>query len=306
MARVWGGRRLETLFGRSLPGETPVGEIWEIADRPEAQSVVTGGDFDGLTLHALWTTQRAEIFGPEYERHPASRFPLLIKWLDARERLSVQVHPPAHVAPSLGGEPKTEVWYFADCLPGARIYAGVKNGTTRESFELALEAGAVEASLHEIPVHTGDSIFIPSGRIHAIGEGCVIAEIQQNSDTTYRVFDWNRTGLDGKPRDLHIPESLACSDFSDVEPQVDHIARGAIADCSYFKVEKISAPRGGPLEFARGGSFAIGCVLAGGIPFGGIRLGAGAFFLAPAGLPPAEALPGTEALRVTLPVAGER
>lgn len=302
MVRVWGGRRLESLFSKSLPPGEPFGEIWEVVDRPEAQSAVAGGEYAGSTLHDLWSAKRAEIFGADYAPHPAERFPILIKWLDARERLSVQVHPPAHVAPSLGGEPKTEVWYFANCLPEARIYAGVKGGTTRESFEKALANGQVEAVLHEIRVKTGDSIFIPSGRIHAIGEGCVIAEIQQNSDTTYRVFDWNRTGLDGKPRELHIPESLACSDFSDIEPPVDHIPEGVFAECPHFKVERLASEVGGNLEFAKDGRFAIGCVLGGKLRSGSAVLHPGTFFLAPAGSPPARADESASALRITLPL----
>jgi mannose-6-phosphate isomerase len=146
------------------------------------------------------------------------RFPLLIKILDAQEKLSLQVHPPAHKAAELKGEPKTEAWYIADAAPGAELYVGLKRGVMRAEFETKIKTGAVAECFHRVPVKAGDTMFLPSGRVHAIGSGLVIFEIQQNSDTTYRVFDWNRVGLDGKPRDLHVAESLASIDFADFEP----------------------------------------------------------------------------------------
>ena len=239
MERVWGGRRFESVLGKSLPHGTPIGELWEVVDRTDAQSVVHSGPFAGKTLNNLWTAHREEVFGAGYADDPSPRFPLLIKLLDARERLSVQVHPPARLAETLDGEPKTEVWYFLDALPGARIYAGLKRGVTREEFEGLLHSGEVESSLHQISVHTGESIFIPSGRLHAIGEGNLIVEVQQNSDTTYRVFDWNRQGLNGLPRDLHIAQSLASIDFEDFEPDVLPAHDPHIADCPLFRVEKV-------------------------------------------------------------------
>ncbi len=144
MERVWGGRRLESLLGKHLPPSEPVGESWEIVDRADAQSVVHSGSHQGSTLHDLWTQHRTEIFGPDYAEHPSPRFPMLVKLLDARERLSVQVHPPAHAADALGGEPKTEAWYFLDCLPGASIYAGLKRGTSRADLENSIANGTVE------------------------------------------------------------------------------------------------------------------------------------------------------------------
>ena len=239
MERVWGGRRFESVLGKALPHGSLIGELWEVVDREDAQSVVYSGPFAGKTLNDLWSSHREEVFGSAYASSDSPRFPLLIKLLDARERLSVQVHPPAHLAETLGGEPKTEVWYFLDALPGARIYAGLKHGVTREHFEALLHSGDVESSLHQICVHTGESIFIPSGRLHAIGEGNLIVEVQQNSDTTYRVFDWNRQGLDGRPRELHIAQSLASIDFDDFEPKVLPSHDTHIADCPLFRVEKV-------------------------------------------------------------------
>jgi mannose-6-phosphate isomerase len=153
---------------------------------------------------------------------PASgnRFPLLIKILDAREKLSLQVHPPASKAVELKGEPKTEMWFIADAAPGAELFVGLKRGVTRAEFEKKISDGSVDECFHRVPVRAGDTMFLPSGRVHAIGDGLVIFEIQQNSDSTYRVFDWNRIGLDGKPRELHIAQSLASIDFNDFKPKL--------------------------------------------------------------------------------------
>jgi mannose-6-phosphate isomerase len=150
----------------------------------------------------------------------AGRFPLLCKILDAREKLSLQVHPPASKAAELKGEPKTEMWFIADAAPDASLYVGLKRGVTRAEFEKKISDSSVADCFHRIPVKAGDTMFLPSGRVHAIGDGLVIFEIQQNSDTTYRVFDWNRIGLDGQPRELHIAQSLASIDFNDFEPKL--------------------------------------------------------------------------------------
>ncbi len=233
--RVWGGRRLETVLGRKLPDAQPYGESWELCDRPEAQSIVTGGLFAGKTLHELWTQHRSEIFGARHAQHPAERFPILLKILDCADVLSLQVHPPQDIAASLGGEPKTEMWFVAQANAGAKIYAGLRQGVTREQFENALQIGTVASFVHSISPHTGEFMFVESGRIHALGAGLLVYEIQQNSDTTYRVFDWNRTGLDGKPRALHVRESLASIDFNDYEPEMQSpAADGRMAECPHF------------------------------------------------------------------------
>jgi mannose-6-phosphate isomerase len=306
MERVWGGRRLEVLFGKSLPHGVPVGEIWELVDREEAQSVVHQGPLRGSTLHELWQNHREAVFGRDYLLHPSTRFPLLVKLLDARERLSLQVHPPADLAPALGGEPKTEVWYFARCSVGARIYAGIPRGIDRSIFESRLRDGTVESILHTISVQSGDSIFIPSGRLHAIGEGNVIVEIQQNSDTTYRVFDWNRAGLDGEPRQLHIEESLACIDFQDVEPTADRITAGDIARCDFFEVEKLEILE--PVTSAVPGRFSIFTVLEGDVECGDQLFSPGAFFILPADAAGLSVGPKSEKaliLRTSLPLYQE-
>jgi mannose-6-phosphate isomerase len=278
MERVWGGRELATRLGRELPGAQPIGEAWEVVDREEAQSVVADGPLAGKTLHELWTDHRAEVFGPRHA-DAGPRFPLLCKLLDARDRLSVQVHPPATIAPRLGGEPKTEVWYFLSCDPGSRIYAGLKNGVTRAAFANQLAKGDVEECLHMLPTHDGDSIFIPSGRLHAIGEGNLIVEIQQNSDTTYRVFDWNRVGLDGRPRELHVEESMDSTDFSDFEPPLLHAASGVVAECEHFRVEKKRLMTAQVLQKAD--DFALVTLVGGVATCGGKTLRRGDFLLLP-------------------------
>ena len=234
MERLWGGRALEIIYGRPLPRpDVLFGEAWEIVDREDAQSVVSGGEFSGISLHELWRDRREEIFG---EGLPDSeRFPLLIKILDSADDLSIQVHPPADIAVKLGGEPKTEMWFIADAKPGSRLYVGLRQGATRESFERAIAEGTVAEQVHVITPRKGDSIFIESGRLHAIGAGFLIHEIQQNSDTTYRVFDWNRTDTAGNPRQLHVEESLACIDFEDIEPGMDKPECDTLAECPFFK-----------------------------------------------------------------------
>lgn len=213
--RVWGGRTLESLYRKPLPASEPIGESWEVADRPDDESVIANGPYAGRTLRWLMEHQAASVVGSA-SAAAGGRFPLLCKILDAREKLSLQVHPPS----STLGDPKTEMWYIAQADPGAELYVGLKRGVTRERFERALHEGAVAECFHRIPVQSGDTMFLPSGRVHAIGSGLVIFEIQQNSDTTFRVFDWNRVGLDGRPRDLHVAESLQSIDFDDVEPSL--------------------------------------------------------------------------------------
>ncbi len=214
--RIWGGRNLARLYGKQLPPNRPIGESWEISDRPGDASVIANGPLAGKNLRWLMENQATELLGAAHALN--GRFPLLIKLLDAQEKLSLQVHPPAHRAAQLGGEPKTELWHIADAAPGAELYVGLKPSVTRAEFERQLHDGSVADCFHRIPVRSGDTMFLPSGRVHAIGAGLVIFEIQQNSDTTYRVFDWNRVGLDGQPRELHVAQSVASIDFNDFEP----------------------------------------------------------------------------------------
>jgi mannose-6-phosphate isomerase len=301
MERIWGGRRIESMLGRRLPLASRIGESWELVDREDAQSVVHDGPLRGCTLHALWTQHRDAVFGPGLADSP--RFPLLCKILDAQDRLSVQVHPPASIAPQLGGEPKTEMWYLLDTQPGSVIYAGLKAGVTRAAFDQALAEHRVAETIHMLPTRPGDAIFIPSGRLHAIGAGNLIVEVQQNSDTTFRVFDWNRLGLDGKPRALHVEESLASIDFADTEPRFATPQGETLVECPFFRVEKwtLDAPRHDP-----GSRFAIFTVVSGSVECGGERFTRGSFFLLPADAADRELRPfpvesAAEVLRTTIP-----
>jgi len=300
MQRVWGGRSLESDYQRSLPDSAPYGESWEIVDREGEQSIVTDGPYAGKSLHELWTNHREEIFGaglPDSER-----FPLLIKVLDARDDLSIQVHPPAELAPELGGEPKTEMWYIAGADPGAKLYVGLKDGVSRSDFEASLTDGTVEQAVHAIEPSVGDSIFIPSGRLHAIGAGFLIHEIQQNSDTTYRVFDWNRVGLDGQPRDLHVEQSMKSIDFDDFEPDMDEPDGTTLATCEYFKVEKLELSAGDSFGNATSDQFSIFSVAEGEVRTkDGKTVGKGTFFLLPCGGDPLEACSTATILRTTIP-----
>ncbi len=242
--RVWGGRALAERLGRNLPAGGPIGESWEIVDRDEAQSIVSKGSLNGKTLRELCAEHGAELLGPDAD--PARPFPILVKWLDCRERLSLQVHPPASIAPELGGEPKTENWYIARAEPGAALIVGLKRGTGRADFERALAGEHLEECLHRFPVKPGQSILVESGRLHAIDGGNLILEIQQNSDTTYRVYDWGRKGLDGKPRQLHVEASLRSIDFNDFEPAPLEPREGeqTLAECREFRIRKFDLAPG--------------------------------------------------------------
>lgn len=243
--RVWGGRALESALGRALPAGQVIGEAWEIVDRPEAQSVVARGPHAGRALRTLIEAHAAEIMGAGWDaRRP---FPILVKWLDCQERLSLQVHPPASVAAELKGEPKTENWYVAAAAPSAGLMVGLKRGASREAFARALADNTLEPLCHRFPVRAGDSILVRSGQIHAIDGGNLILEIQQNSDTTYRVYDWGRVGLDGKPRQLHVEQSLRCIDWNDFEPSPLRGPTGdvVLADCAEFRIRQIERPASG-------------------------------------------------------------
>lgn len=216
MERIWGGRRLGELYGKKLPPDVPIGESWEITDRPEGVSAITNGPLEGKDLRWLMEHHRDELLGSAADYD--GRFPLLIKILDSSQKLSLQVHPPPEKAAAMNGEPKTEMWYIADATPDADIFVGLKNGVSPQEFEAKIGDGTVADCFHRHEVKKGDVMFLPSGRVHALGAGSVIFEIQQNSNTTYRVFDWNRVGLDGNPRELHVEQAMAAIDFEDFEP----------------------------------------------------------------------------------------
>ena len=260
---IWGGRNLETAFGRSLPPNKNIAESWEIAAHKDGQSVVTDGVYAGLTLGELHDKLGIDLIGTRNQwAQERNKFPLLIKLLDANRPLSVQVHPDdayarAHEGNELG---KTEMWYVLSAEPNAAVIYGVTKGTTPANFAQAIKDGKLEPRLHYLPVKAGDFVDVPAGTLHAILGGIMIAEIQQNSNTTYRVYDWNRVGHDGKPRPLHVPQALETTNFDQVEPArcepLDVIAAGGVERailCSnrYFTVERVT--------FADGAIFSGNC-----------------------------------------------
>ena len=205
--RVWGGRTLER-FGFELP-EGAIGEGWMIGDHPNGTTKVINGELAGLGLDEIREKYGKTLFGTKGFSEKNGRFPLLIKLLDCEDDLSVQVHPNDHYENLAAGElGKTEMWYILDAKPGAKIIYGMKEGVTRESLAEAIAENRIMDCLQEVPVEAGDSFYIPAGTVHALGAGVLVAEIQQNSDTTYRLYDYNRPGLDGKMRELHIEDSL--------------------------------------------------------------------------------------------------
>lgn len=205
--RVWGGRALEQ-FGLELP-EGHIGEGWMIGDHPNGTTTVVNGELAGMGLDRIREQYGKVLFGNKGFSEKNGRFPLLIKLLDCQDDLSVQVHPNDHYDRLPQGElGKTEMWYILDAKPGAKIIYGLRNGVSREQLAAAIEENRIMDCLNEITVEPGDSFYIPSGTVHALGAGVLVAEIQQNSDSTYRLYDYDRLGLDGKPRELHIEDSL--------------------------------------------------------------------------------------------------
>ncbi|HBF76713.1 MAG TPA: mannose-6-phosphate isomerase [Clostridiaceae bacterium] len=240
---IWGGRNLERIFNRSLP-EGKVAESWEISNHGKDNSIITNGEFKGKSLNELLNKFGSKLVG---KKCSSERFPLLIKLIDANDKLSVQVHPDNEYAKihdnDLG---KTEMWYIIDAKPNAKLICGVKSGTTKKQFEEAIKNNTLNEYLNYVDVKKGDTIFIPSGTVHAILDGIVIAEIQQNSDTTYRVYDWGRVGKDGKPRELHVEKALDVINF-EYKGSVEKVStkkeegfeHTSLINCKFFNVDKI-------------------------------------------------------------------
>ena len=240
---IWGGRRFDAVFGRDLPPGDDYAESWELVDRGADQSVIATGPLAGTTLGELVRERGGSLLG----RHaPQRNFPLLFKFLDASRDLSVQVHPDDAQAatltpPDLG---KTEAWYVIAAEPGSRVYAGLRAGVSRDDFAAALRAGRCGDVLHSFEPVAGDCIFIPAGTVHAIGAGLMVAEIQQSSDVTFRLHDWNRPGPDGRPRPLHVEQGLAAATrLGPVEPVVpvptaDPAVRRLVAS-DYFLFDEV-------------------------------------------------------------------
>lgn len=240
---LWGGQQITQKYQRQLPPGI-YAESWEVTDRLDGMGVVANGPLAGTTFRALVQRFGAELMGT---KATTPTFPLLIKLIDAHDKLSVQVHPDDEAARKFGGEAKTEMWYVLSAQPGSALYCGLKPGVNRAALEQAIQSRQVENLLNRIPVQAGDAVYVPGGRVHAIDAGCLIFEVQQNSNTTYRVYDWGRVGLDGKARPLHIQEALRVINWNDagsakVQP-AQLVAQGdtrveRLLSSPYFRVER--------------------------------------------------------------------
>lgn len=267
LPKVWGGRRLDSFLPDGLSIDGPVGEVWAVADRADAASVVDGGAFDGRQLSGLMLSERADLLG-DARASADDRFPLLVKYLDADQPLSVQVHPNRICAEKLGGEPKDECWYVIAAEPGAHVYLGLAPGVDAKTF-------AAEASNHHVidllqrhDVRAGEFLFVPAGTVHAIGAGVTLVEVQENADTTWRVYDWDRPGLDGDLRTLHLDEALRAIDYDRVPAGPLTCAygrevngRATLLDGTAFGVEALRVHE--PLELDNTGRPWVYVVLAG-------------------------------------------
>ena len=216
--RIWGGQNLKYFFKRDIQSKIKIGESWEIVDRPDEVSIVSRGDFYGQTLREIIEKNYNILLGPKWKAN--KRFPILVKWLNCEKTLSLQVHPPKSIALLLGGESKTENWYIVKSQKKSNIFLGLKNGISKQQFinTLMKESHKLKNLLHSFHVEEGDSVFVPSGTIHAIGNGNIILEIQENSNTTYRVYDWDRIDKNKNKRKLDIEKSLMSINFEDFEP----------------------------------------------------------------------------------------
>ena len=291
----WGGRRLGSLFSKELGPEPDYAESWEVVDRGDLQSIVENGEFRGWTLRALLERHGEEMLG---RQAGLPQFPLLIKLLDASDRLSVQVHPTCAQATAMGraDSGKAEAWVILETTPNSRLYAGAREGVDAGILRSALESGMVEECLHSFVPQAGDCFYIPAGTIHAIGEGIVLAEVQQSSDLTFRLYDWGRLGTDGLPRAVHVEEALQCADFTrgPIVPVVPEISRDAggrieqLIDSEHFVLRRIQTDA--PFEIKDDGQFHVLLMLTG---VAEIRCGSGSWQM-PRGrtvLLPADRLP---------------
>lgn len=276
---IWGGRHLESL-GKKLP-EGNTAESWEIACHPDGTGIISNGEYKGLSLQELINEYKEKLLGTDIYQENNNKFPLLIKLIDANKDLSVQVHPDDKYAfANENGElGKNEMWYVVDALPGTLLVSGLKSGITKEDFQKAINDNNVEDCLNFVEVNAGDCFNIPAGLVHAIGEGNLICEIQQNSNTTYRVYDYNRTDDQGNKRPLHVEKALDVIDFSErnkirytgLTIDDEALKRTYLVANEYFAVEKISFD-GNFKENTEGERFHCYTVLDGLIEINGVEI----------------------------------
>ena len=244
---IWGGRRLGTILHKPIGPDSDYAESWEVSDHQDQVSVVIDGPLTGTSLRDLVQNRGPELLGQALGQR--EQFPLLVKFIDASQDLSVQVHPDDEKGRRLAGDNgKTETWVILAAEPGSVIYAGLKSGVGPDELTRAIQTGDVEPLLHRFPAKPGDSILIEAGTVHAIGAGVLLAEIQQMSDATFRVYDWNRVGPDGQPRKLHIAEAMESIDFKrgpvePIKPVLEHLeetdTREKLARSQYFAIDRL-------------------------------------------------------------------
>jgi mannose-6-phosphate isomerase len=299
--RIWGGEKLRTLYGKSIPPNALIGEAWLVADHPQHESIVAEGSHRGRTLRSLLEEYPQEILGARPRLTPHGRFPLLLKILDAADLLSVQVHPDDACAMQLV-EPdagKTEMWHVLQADPHSELICGLKPDVTPEALTQSIHDGSIERLMQRFEVSAGDSVFVPAGTIHAIGAGVVLAEIQQNSDLTYRLYDWQRVDASGGPRPLHVEKALKAIHFgcrvsgfgfrvstaSSLRPPASSFL---LAKCPYFVAERVRV-RDSCERAVQGETFHIVLVIAGPLAFvtgdGETNLCAGQALLVPGSAP---------------------
>ncbi len=253
--KIWGGRKIESVLGKSLPADKQIGESWEIYDFPPGvvegskdwvSAEIANGPLAGRLLHSMVVEFGAEMLG-SVPLAKQGQFPILIKYLDAREDLSVQVHPPqAYADANPGAHLKSEAWYVLQNDPGARLLIGLNAGVTRASFNTAITTGEIEAQIQSIKVKPGDCHYLPSGTVHALGAGILVAEVQTPSDTTFRVYDFKRVDPStGKERKLHVDEAMECIDF-ETKPTKPKSAppESRLVTSPYFHLEKKKISKG--------------------------------------------------------------
>jgi len=304
----WGGSRIPEAFNRDMPAGI-YAESWEISDHDDGMSIVANGPLEGKTIREILQESPKEIMGSSVE---GTKFPLLIKLIDAKQKLSVQVHPNDQTAAQFGGEAKTEMWYLLGDNP-TQVYCGLNDGVTKKSFRQAVADGTSGDTMRPVPVQKDSAVFVRGGCVHAIDEGCLILEIQQNSNTTYRLYDWGRMGNDGKPRDLHIEQAINVINWNDhedplVEPKTlvdtDTFQCTEVLKCEYFQLEKLTFTT--PLEVPMSGKTFHALFVAEGeatISWGDESLiaPAGTSILVPAALPAYTLDGNTTVLRTTIP-----
>jgi mannose-6-phosphate isomerase len=314
--KMWGGRKLQTVLGKSIPEGKQIGESWELFDFPPGavessqdwvSSELANGPLAGRTLHWLVQHHRDELLGPVPLSGREGQFPILIKFLDAREDLSLQVHPDrAYADANPHAHLKSEAWYVLQRDPGSRVLNGLKPGVTRQQFQAAIDRGDVNRLIKSIDAQEGDCFYLPSGTVHALGHGLLVAEVQTPSDTTFRVFDFNRVDpTTGKPRTLHVEQALQCIDFS--SEGTEPLSAGPdprLVSSPYFHLDRTCVNAGGTQRLDRAGPSVL-IVVDGSLELDGpISAGRGEVVLVPASLraPAVRTDSGCVFLEVTFPV----